>query len=67
MNKRGVLGEMALAVSDANANIDDIRVFERDGNRYMVQLVLIVENRVHLARVIRHFRKLKSIIYIRRA
>jgi len=58
---------MALAVSDANANIDDIRVFERDGNRYMVQLVLIVENRVHLARVIRHLRKLKSIIYIRRA
>nr|MDQ2994021.1 RelA/SpoT family protein [Pseudomonadota bacterium] len=67
LNKRGVLGEVALAVSSADANIDDIRVFERDGNRYMVQLVLIVENRVHLANVIRHLRKLKSVIYIRRA
>jgi guanosine-3',5'-bis(diphosphate) 3'-pyrophosphohydrolase len=67
INQRGVLGDMALAVSGAGANIDDIRVFERDDHRYMVSFTLIVEDRAHLARVIRNIRKLKSVIHVRRA
>lgn len=67
VNKRGVLGEMAMAVSGAGANIDDIRVYERDDHRYMVSFTLIVEDRVHLAKVIRNIRRLKSVLHVRRA
>ncbi len=67
VNKRGVLGEMALAVSGASGNIDDIRVYERDDHRYMVSFTLIVEDRVHLAKIIRYIRRLKSVIHVRRA
>lgn len=67
VNKRGVLGEMAMAVSEGGANIDDIRVYERDDHRYMVSFTLIVEDRVHLAKVIRNIRRLKSVLHVRRA
>ncbi len=66
INKRGVLGEMAVVVSSVGANIDDIRVFERDDHRYMVSLTLIVEDRAHLAKIIRSIGKLKSVIHVRR-
>jgi len=67
INRRGVLGDMALAVSGAGGNIDDIRVFERDDHRYMVSFTLIVEDRTQLAKVIQGLRKLKSVIHVRRA
>jgi guanosine-3',5'-bis(diphosphate) 3'-pyrophosphohydrolase len=67
INNRGVLGEMALAVSEAGGNIHDIHVYERDDHRYMVSFTLIVEDRAHLAKIIRNIRKLKSVIHIRRA
>lgn len=66
LNRRGVLGDMALAVSDADANIDDIRVYERDGNHYQVAFELLVKDRMQLANVIRNLRRVKAIVHIKR-
>ncbi|MBA2654517.1 MAG: bifunctional GTP diphosphokinase/guanosine-3',5'-bis pyrophosphate 3'-pyrophosphohydrolase [Gammaproteobacteria bacterium] len=65
-NKRGSLAAMAMSISDAEANIDDIRITERDGHHYLVTFKLMVQNRVHLAHVIRLLRKVKQVVHIRR-
>jgi GTP diphosphokinase / guanosine-3',5'-bis(diphosphate) 3'-diphosphatase len=66
LNKRGVLAMLAMAISDAEANIDDIRISECDGQHHLITFKLIVQNRSHLARVIRLLRNVKSIVHIRR-
>lgn len=66
LNKRGSLASMALAISDAEANIDDIRISERDGQHYLVTFKLMVQNRAHLAHVIRFLRNVKQVVHIRR-
>lgn len=67
LNKRGVLGEMALAISDAGANIEDIKVYERDGQHYQVAFELFVRGRKHLADTIRSLRRLPAVLFIKRA
>jgi guanosine-3',5'-bis(diphosphate) 3'-pyrophosphohydrolase len=66
LNKRGSLAAMAMSISDAEANIDDIRITEGDGEHYLVTFKLMVLNRAHLAQVIRHLRKVKQVVHIRR-
>lgn len=65
-NKRGSLAAMAMSISDAGANIDDIRVAERDGQHILVTFKLMVQNRAHLAHVIRLLRNVKQVVHIRR-
>ena len=66
LNKRGSLATMAMSISDAEANIDDIRITEGDGQHYLVTFKLLVLNRAHLAHVIRLLRKVKQVVHIRR-
>lgn len=65
-NKRGSLAAMAMSISDAEANIDDIRISEQDGHHYLVTFKLLVQNRAHLAQVIRLLRKVRQVVHIRR-
>ncbi len=65
-NKRGVLAIMALAVSDADANIEDINIEDRDGRHYLVELKLLVRNRAHLAEVLRSLRQIPAVVKITR-
>ncbi len=65
-NKRGSLAAMAMSISDAESNIDDIRITEGDGQHYLVTFKLMVANRAHLAQVIRMLRKVKQVVHIRR-
>lgn len=66
LNKRGSLATMAISIADAEANIDDIRINEGDGQHYLVTFKLMVLNRAHLAKVIRLLRKVKQVVHIRR-
>lgn len=66
LNERGVLAIIALAVSDADANIEDIDVKERENVHYIVTFKLMVRDRAHLARVLRHLRKIKQVVKIMR-
>lgn len=64
LNERGVLAILALAVSDADANIEDINVEERETAHYMVMFKLTVRDRAHLARVLRRLRQMKQVVKI---
>lgn len=66
LNQRGSLAAMAMSISDAEANIDDIKISERDSHQYLVTFRLMVENRAHLAHVIRLLRKVKQVVHIHR-
>lgn len=66
LNERGVLAILALAVSDADANIEDIDVEEREGVHYIVTFKLMVRHRAHLAQVLRRLRQVKQVVKIMR-
>jgi len=60
VNERGVLAVLALAISDAKADIDDINVEDQDGRHYVVAFSLHVKSRAHLARAIRNLRQISQ-------
>lgn len=64
VNRRGVLAVTALAVSDADANIDDIRVTDEAGSHYLISFKLLVRDRAHLAKVLRRLRQVKDVTRI---
>ena len=64
LNKRGILAIVALAVSDAEGNVEDIVVKDRDGLNYSVVFTLLVKNRWHLASIMRSLRQVPEIIKI---
>lgn len=66
LNERGVLAKLAQAIADADANIDDILVSERDARHYIDIFTLHVRDRNHLARVIRNLRKVKTVLKVSR-
>jgi GTP diphosphokinase / guanosine-3',5'-bis(diphosphate) 3'-diphosphatase len=66
LNKRGILAIVALAVSDAEGNVEDIKVKDRDGLNYCVIFTMLIKNRVHLAGIIRSLRQVSEIIKINR-
>ncbi len=66
VNERGVLAILALAISDADANIEDIDVCEKDGQYYLVEFKILVHDRVHLAKVLRCLRQVKCVTKVKR-
>ncbi len=65
-NQRGVLALMASAISDAEANIDNISVDTRDGHHHLVHFTINVRDRNHLARVIRRLKVLRMVSRVQR-
>ncbi len=65
-HQRGLIALLAGAVSSADANIEKIGMDERDGRTCVVQLIVSVHDRVHLARVIRRLRTLSGVQRITR-
>ena len=57
---------LASSVNAADGNIEKISMDERDGRISVVQLVVSVHDRVHLARVIKKLRALIGVIRITR-
>jgi len=65
-HQRGLIALLAGSVNAADGNIEKIGMDERDGRISIVQLVVSVHDRVHLARVIRKLRAIKGVIRITR-
>lgn len=59
--RRGVIAEIANAVALADANIEKISVDEQNAQLSLVSMVIKVQGRSHLARVMRRLRNLKSV------
>jgi RelA/SpoT family (p)ppGpp synthetase len=65
-NQRGALATIATAISNTNANIDDIDMSERDGRYVGLTFVISVHDRQHLAQVIKTVRHIKSVAKVTR-
>ncbi|MDP2245267.1 bifunctional GTP diphosphokinase/guanosine-3',5'-bis pyrophosphate 3'-pyrophosphohydrolase [Pseudomonas sp.] len=65
-HQRGLIALLAGSVNAADGNIEKISMDERDGRISVVQLVVSVHDRVHLARVIKKLRALQGVMRITR-
>ena len=66
INGRGVLATLANAIAEANANIVNVRVDERDGVHNTITFIVTVRNRGHLARIMRRLRAVGVVTRISR-
>ncbi len=68
-NQRGVLGSLAVNISDTGANIENVTVEEkeRDGMIATLHFTIAVKNRVHLARVMRRLHSVPTVLRIHRS
>lgn len=64
VNERGTLAMLTLAIAEADANIEDIKVEEREGLHYIVTFRITVRDRKHLAKVLRRLRQVKQLVRI---
>jgi len=66
-NQRGVLAKVAAAIANENANIENVNMEEEDGSAYTtMNFTLQVENRDHLARLMRGVRQIPEVVRITR-
>jgi GTP pyrophosphokinase len=64
-NQRGVLAKVAAAIAEQGSNIGNVSMEEEDGSPYTVLFFTVqVENRMHLARVMRGLRVLPDVVRI---
>lgn len=66
LNKRGALATIASALSDLEANIENVTIDERDGLHNTMSFTVSIRDRIHLARVLRHLRSLDLVVRINR-
>ncbi len=60
-NRKGVVADLASAITQADANIEGISVEDRDAKLSVTQIQLSVQGRKHLARVIRRLRTIRGV------
>jgi guanosine-3',5'-bis(diphosphate) 3'-pyrophosphohydrolase len=67
-NERGVLARIASTIAEAGSNIHNVSMEETDASAYTaMNFTLQVENRMHLAQIMRELRKIPSVVRINRA
>ncbi len=67
LNQRGVLAKLAAVIADEGSNIDNVAMEEEDGSQYTtIYFTLQVEQRMHLARIMRSLRVLPEVVRIMR-
>jgi GTP pyrophosphokinase len=64
VNQRGVLADIAAAVSDRDSNIEAVDIEEKDGMIATIRLTISVQDRDHLARIMRRLRVLGTVLRI---
>jgi GTP pyrophosphokinase len=66
VNRRGVLAELATTISDTESNIESVMLDEKEGMITTIRFTISVNDRVHLARVMRRLRVLASVVRLTR-
>jgi len=66
-NRRGVLATVAAAIADQSANIENVNIEERDGRFSSMKFTISVQNRKHLANIIRRVRTIDGVVKIARS
>jgi (p)ppGpp synthase/HD superfamily hydrolase len=62
----GVLAQVASAISGTQTNIDRVSLIERDSDSSTLIFELLVQDRMHLARVIRAIRGMPEVLKVTR-
>jgi len=58
---RGIVATLAARITEQNATIDQINIKEQDSHSSMINLIIGVKDRIHLANIMRRIRGLKSV------
>lgn len=66
LNKRGVLATVASAISDCEANIENVHVDERDSRHNALHFLVHIQDRSHLAQVLRRIRSISIVTRVSR-
>jgi len=66
ISRRGVLARVAAVIANMEASIENVNIIERDGVHSTLSFAVMVENRQHLARIMRELRKMEEVIRIQR-
>ena len=66
-NRPGVLAQMAATMSEQGSNIEHVNVQEREPHVTTLHFVFNVQDRRHLARIMRHIRKMPPVLRISRS
>jgi RelA/SpoT family (p)ppGpp synthetase len=66
-NERGVLGHVAVAVAQAESNILSVHVEDEDSREVSIHFKIQVDDRRHLARVVRGLRRITQVQRVGRA
>ena len=64
--QRGIIASLANKINSFDASIESIKVEERDSKASIIHIFLSVHNRIHLARIIRRIRVIKSVVKVTR-
>jgi GTP diphosphokinase / guanosine-3',5'-bis(diphosphate) 3'-diphosphatase len=66
-NQRGMLAQIASTIAEAGSNIDHVSMEESDSSAYTnMHFTVQVENRAHLAELMRRIRKIPDVVRINR-
>ena len=65
-NRRGVLADIAAAMTAFDCNVETLQMDERDGKSASMHFVVTVHDRAHLARVMRRLRRNADVLKITR-
>ena len=66
VNERGVLGRAAAAISEAESNILNVHIEDEGANVAAIHFKIQVQDRRHLARVVRSIRRIKQVARVTR-
>lgn len=59
--ERGIIATLASRITEQEATIDQITINDRNAHTSIVQVVIGVKNRVHLANILRRLRSMKAV------
>ncbi|MDX8408176.1 MAG: bifunctional (p)ppGpp synthetase/guanosine-3',5'-bis(diphosphate) 3'-pyrophosphohydrolase, partial [Mariprofundaceae bacterium] len=65
-NARGMLARVSNSIADANSSIDDLKLHQKGGEITELLFLIQVEDRKHLADVLRNIRGVKGVVSVRR-
>ena len=65
-NKTGVLAEVAAMIADSASNIEEVAVSDRDEDVSEMTFLLQVEDRNHLAKIMRNVRNVQNVLRVTR-
>ncbi len=66
VNKKGVLATLATHLSELGSNIETITMAEKDATLTVINTIVSVRDRIHLARIIKRIRTLSNVVRVGR-